>query len=211
VSGREREEQLKAEVQSWVNPDAGLADKLLRERIRHHKIIKDLLLDKLPTHRFEILEVGGGPLPVSDLLPCKGRLVIDPCTDDYLAIAPCRDHIPASIEDDPYLTDSMDLIICTNALDHVEQPGVALRVMDSYLKHGGYMAILCAENNALTHPHPSHKINLMATDIHRLLDSTYETVWQLDWANDRYRYGWVPFEGACGQPAFALLLRKALA
>lgn len=205
----EHEQSLAAEAASWTHPDVGVEDKLLRERMRHYRLIKDLLLDKLPTHRMEILEVGGGPLPVSDLLPFKTRVVIDPCTPQYEEIAPCPDHMVGKIEDDPYITDCCDLLIATNSLDHVESFHKALSVMDSYLRRGGYMAILCAENNALTHPHPSHKINLTARDIHHVLDDRYETVWQLDWEHDHYTYGWVPYEGRCGQPAFAILMRKA--
>lgn len=204
-------EALKAEAASWVEPDAGLDDKLTRERIRHYGLIKSLLLDKLPTHRFDIIEVGGGPMPVSDLLPFRRRVVVDPCTEDYYKIAPCSDHMAATIEGIIKLKFDADLIICTNALDHVRDWRHAILRMDGLLKHGGYMAILCAENNALTHPHPSHHINLTAADIHRELDEAYETVWQLTYADDDFTYGWVPYEGRCGQPAFAMLMRKAIA
>jgi SAM-dependent methyltransferase len=200
---------LEAEIATWVidNPEER-SEKLTRERIRHYGIVKALLLDKLPTHRMAILEVGGGPLPVSDLLPFRRRLVVDPCTESYRTIAPCPDHVDAEIERFA-LRQEWDLIIATNSLDHVQHVGAALKVMHRALRPGGYIAILCAENNALTHPHPAHEHNITARTIHAAFDADYETVWELDYENDGFRYGWVPFEGKRGQPAFALLMRKA--
>jgi len=192
---------LKAEAESWVTPDAGLEDKLLRERIRHPQLVRHLLLDKLPTHRWDILEVGGGPLPVSDLLPFRSRVVVDPCTDDYRAITPCPDHITAEIE--TYNGPKVDLIISTNSLDHVRSPSLALARIKQHVKPGGYVAIFCNTNNAIHHKHPSHIHNLTVKDIHHAFDDDFETVWE----RDDLRYGWVKVDGRRGQPAFAILLR----
>lgn len=204
------QDALKAEAESWIHADVGTDDKFLRERVRHPDMIRALQLDMLPTHRFDVLEVGGGPLPLSDLLAFHHRTVIDPCTEDYRNIAPCPDHVNVGIEDCKFVA-VHDLVIATNSLDHVRDWRVALRKMDAALKHGGFMAILCAENNALTHPHPSHLINLTVADIHRQLDDKYETVHELTHARDGLRYGWRRYDGACGQPAFAWLGRKAYA
>lgn len=205
-------DQLAAEAQSWVAPDSGLDDKLLRERIRHPSLIKSLLLDRLPTHRFDVLEVGGGPLPLSDLLPFRSRIVVDPCTPSYREIAPCPDHWEATIEEWPDVCGdchSFDLVIATNSLDHVRNAKAALAAMDWTLRKGGYMAIACNESNAHHHPHPSHAINLTVGDIHRAFDAKYETVWQLDYEHDRFVYGWRRVNGRAGQPAFCWLGRKA--
>lgn len=204
------EDQLKAEIKTWCIPDEQeRAEKYQRERIRHSKLIKDLLLDKLDTHRMDILEVGGGPEPVSDLLQFRSRLVADPCSDQYKEFFPCPDHRAVKVED---LMGGgwVSLAICTNALDHVENPDLALEKMDDALVPGGYMAIMCAENNALTNPHPCHVHNLTARWVHERLDENYETVWELTYAKDNYRYGWVEYEERRGQPAFALLMRKCV-
>ena len=201
-------DHLEAEAATWLISDGG--EKLLRERMRHHRIVRDLLLDRLPTHRMDILEVGGGPLPVSDLLEFRSRVVVDPCTGSYQQIAACPDHVNCAIEH--YVGGPhhrlFDLAIATNSLDHVASPPKALQAMSDLLRPGGYLAVLCAENNAFTHPHPAHEHNLTADDVHRQLDVDYETVWELTYERDGYRYGWVPYQGKRGQPAFALLLRK---
>jgi SAM-dependent methyltransferase len=199
---------LAAEVQTWLIPDeTKRREKFRRERIRHYKLIKDLLLDKLGTEEMSILEVGGGPMPVSDLLRFRKRVVIDPLADEYKKVLPCPDHVALAIEKcEP--RPMYDLVISTNALDHVEQPALALEIMAECLNTGGYLAIACAENNALTHPHPAHKHNITADWVHRRVDCSYETVWELTYAKDGYRYGWVEYEGRRGQPAFAILLRK---
>lgn len=204
------EEQLEAEVATWCIEDADARrEKMQRERIRHPKLIRDLLLDQLDTAPMSILEVGGGPEPLSDLLPFRGRTVVDPNTDAYRRYFPVSHHVPLRGEEMPFI-DEFDLAICTNALDHVEIPAVVVRKMDSALKPGGYMAIMCAENNAITNPHPCHALNLTAKDIHEWLDSTFETVWELTYEQHGYRYGWVSYHGKRGQPAFALLMRKCV-
>lgn len=202
------EDQLRAEVKTWCLPDeAARHEKFQRERIRHRKLIRDLCLDQLDTHLMDIAEVGGGPEPVSDLLQFKSRVVIDPCTEQYRRYFPCPDHIDTQVEHTAWMYD-FDLMICTNALDHVEDPYEAISCMDVGLKPGGYMAIMCAENNALTNPHPCHAHNLTADAIHQWLDEDYETCWELNFREHAYRYGWVEYQGRRGQPAFALLLRK---
>lgn len=202
--------QLEAEVGTWCIADPTLrAEKVRRERIRHHKLVRDLLLDRLDTGSMSVLEVGGGPMPVSDLLPVKSRVVADPNTNSYREFFPCPDHLSIQVEHLPY-EGIFDLVICTNALDHVEFPKIAIRHMARALAAGGFLAVMCAENNALTHPHPCHSINITADDLHRQLDADFETVWELTFAKDGYRYGWVPYHGRRGQPAFALLLRKCV-
>ncbi len=204
------EQTLKEEVKTWLIDDpTERAEKYLRERIRHPQLIKDLLLDHLPTHRMDILEVGGGPEPVSDLLKFRSRIIVDPCTEEYKKYWPCKDHVPVQIEkvSGEYFNE-FDLVISTNSLDHVEWPLQAIYKMNQCLRPGGFLAIMCAENNAITNPHPCHVHNLTAEWVHYALDSIYETVWELNFAKDNYRYGWATYEGRVGQPAFALLMRK---
>lgn len=204
------QDQLEAEARTWcLTGEEARLEKIQRERLRHPKLIKDLLLDQLDTHRMNVLEVGGGPVPLSDLLTFKHRIVIDPCTDDYKRHFPCPDHVAQKIEDSK-AAGRFDLIICTNSLDHVDDPSVAVARMNQALRPGGFMAIMCAENNALTNPHPCHVHNLTAAIVHQWVDQDYETVWELTFQRDGYRYGWVTFQGKRGQPAFALLLRKAV-
>jgi hypothetical protein len=198
---------LDSEAESWLGSDS-FADKTRRERIRHHRLIKDLLLDRLGTSNMSILEIGGGPMPVSDLLSFRCRLVIDPLSEKYREAFPCRDHLAMEVEQFAVQEPFADLVIATNSLDHVRMPATAMSVMMRATKPGGYMAILCAENNAITNPHPSHRHNLTASWVHHYLDATYETVWELTYEKDGYRYGWAPWEGKRGQPAFAMLMRR---
>lgn len=202
-------DQLKAEAESWLIKDpAKRAEKFQRERIRHHKLIRDLLLDQLDTHLMDVLEVGGGPMPVSDLLAFNSRVVIDPLADDYKTVLPCPDHKRMMAEDLRDI-DAFDLAICTNALDHVLDPGLVLHRIEQSLRPGGFFAVMCAENNAITNPHPAHEHNLTADTIHRAMDYAFETVWELTFRQHGYRYGWARYGFRSGQPAFALLMRKS--
>lgn len=202
------EDTLTAEAGTWVIDDPKVqTDKLRRERIRHYRLVHDLLLDKLGTHDMDLLEVGGGPLPVSDLIRFRSRVVVDPLSKEYRRVAPCPHHVAMKIEE-LELRSQFDLAISTNALDHVENPQVAVEKIRDALRPGGFFAVMCAENNAITHPHPCHVHNLTAELIHQWLDLDFETVRELTFRDHGYRYGWVEFEGRRGQPAFALLLRK---
>lgn len=200
-------DHLVAEAASWA-PGPEYVDKMRRERIRHYKLIRDLLLDKLGTDEMDILEVGGGPMPVSDLLPFRSRCVVDPCTKDYKKHVNVPDHYNSTIEEMLWPCPLFDLAIATNSLDHVKNPWQAVSQVDRALRPGGYFAVLCAENNARTNPHPAHEYNLTPEWIHGLLDAEYETVWELNFKEHGYRYGWVSYKGKRGQPAFAILFRK---
>lgn len=208
------DEQLTAEVATWCIADRGKREeKLLRERIRHPQLIKDLLLDRLPTAGMRVLEVGGGPEPVSDLLPFKFRVVVDPCTNDYRKHFAVPDHLHEEAEDmgDSTWHGQFDLVICTNALDHVRDPSMVLSRIYRCLAPGGYFAVMCAENNAITNPHPCHVINLTPADLHRTCDQWAEAVWEPNFQKDDYRYGWAEQpDGRAGQPAFAILFRKTV-
>lgn len=202
-------DQLEVELASWcIENEAIRWEKVQRERMRHPKLIRDLLLDKLDTHRMNVLDVGSGPVPLSDLLECQNRDVIDPLSDGYRRFFPCPDHIAMKVEDLIIRPPPYDLVICTNALDHVEDPEIAVERIVDVLKPGGYFAVMCAENNAITNPHPAHIHNLTVEQLHRWLDPEFETVWELTFRDHGYRYGWVLHEGKRGQPAFALLMRK---
>jgi len=202
------------EAKTWcIADDRRRHEKVQRERIRHHKLIRDLLLDQLDTHLMDVLEIGGGPIPLSDLLPFASRWVVDPCTEDYREFFPCPDHLAMKAEEmGDEFEERFDLVVCTNALDHVAEDMVpaVFDTIRKVLRPGGFAAIMCAENNALTNPHPCHAVNLDAARVHRALDPEFETVWELTFAADGYRYGWATYQGKIGQPAFALLMRKAV-
>lgn len=201
---------LEAEVASWLIPDEALRlEKFRRERIRHYKLVRDLLLDKLGTEDMDVLEVGGGPMPISDLLRFRSRTVIDPLSDEYRKVIPCPDHVAMQAENWEWRgNDSFHLAIATNSLDHVENPSQVFYVMSRSITKTGYIAIAGAENNALTHPHPAHHHNLTSETIHHWADRNFETVWELNFKEHGFRYGWRSYEGRRGQPAFAMLLRR---
>lgn len=204
-------DHLNAETASWLISDPKeRAEKFRRERIRHYKLARDLLLDKLGTDSMDIIEIGGGPMPLSDILSFRHRTVIDPLSSEYASVIACPDHVGMQgehISGDGWSA-SADLVICTNALDHTENPQLVVENVAEILRPGGYFAVMCAENNAITNPHPAHEHNLTANTIHHWLDADFETVWELNYRENGYRYGWPMFEGKRGQPAFALLLRK---
>ena len=201
-------ETLRAEASSWILEDPERQrEKLSRERIRHFRLVKDLLLVHLPTATYDVLDVGGGPLPVSDLIPVKSRIVVDPLTETYRMITACNDHVAMNAEDMSYVS-CFDLCISTNALDHTADPRLVVEKMVRALRPGGYLAIVCAHWNSITHVHEAHAHSLDAELIKRWTAADFEVVQELTYEKDDYRYGHRLFEGRRGQPALALLLRR---
>lgn len=208
---KEHDRVLDEEAKTWCIEDPVLrAEKIQREVIRYPKLIRDLLLDRLNTAVMDIIDVGGGPVSLISLLPAKSRVVLDPLTDEYKKFFSCPDHIRGLGENILLDDNSFDLAVCTNALDHVDKPKEVLEEMVRLLRPGGFLALMCAENNALTNPHPAHRHNLTIDHIHQWVDDRFETVWDLTYRQHGYRYGWVPFEGRVGQPAWAVLMRKTV-
>jgi SAM-dependent methyltransferase len=195
------------ELKTWNIPDEAVRrEKLQRETCRYPYMAKQMGLFTIDTSSMDIVDVGGGPVGLSSILPCKSRVVVDPLADDYGNYFPNTFHKRGSGEELPFADKSVDLVIITNALDHCERPPSVLTEVTRVLKAGGFLAHYHAINNAQTHPHPAHEWNLNPEWLHRWVDDEFETVWEMAYPD--VRYGWVKYNGKVGQPAFCGLYRK---
>ncbi len=92
-----------------------------------------------------ILEIGCGPVCLSQLLPQKNKTFLDPLLDDF------RRMFPGELPDGKYLTsiaehvpkpsNSYDLIICLNTLSYSLNPELVMNEMERLLKPGGKLVI----------------------------------------------------------------------
>lgn len=203
----EKYEQIqKAEAKSWLIEDPVIfRDKKLRETARYPMMARQMGLNFIDTSNMVVLDVGAGPFGgVSSTIPSKLTWRVDPLTPQYSTIADTSTYIAQKAEDASYI--NADLVIITNALDHLESPKKFLTKIKNEMKPGAYFAQFHAINNAITHPHEAHEHNINVEFLHSIIDTDLETVWELKYPE--VRYGWVHYNGKVGQPAFCGLYRK---
>lgn len=195
----------KEESKTWLIEDPQVFnDKKQREVARYPMIAKQMGLNFIDTSNMNVIDVGCGPFGgVSSVIPCRERHLADPLAVDYATIGEktIENKKAEEIDYSPY-----DLIIATNCIDHFEKPLEFFIRLKETMKAGAYFAHFHAIDNAITHPHPAHVFNINPQLVHNLLDTDYETVWELKYPE--VRYGWVNYNGKVGQPAFCTLFRK---
>jgi hypothetical protein len=196
------------EARTWLIEDpVARAEKAQRERARYPLLARQMGLHHIDTSRMEVWDIGAGPLGgVSSVIPCFGRMCFDPLKEQYKKYYPMDKYSGEPAEELREKLEVPDLIIITNALDHFQDPCNFLTDLAIYMKPGAYFAHLHSINNAYTHPHEAHEHSLTPEFIHDRLDQDFETVWELVYPE--LRYGWVPYQGKVGQPAFCGLFRK---
>jgi len=198
-----------AEIQTWNIEDEKMRrEKIERETARYPKLRRDMGLNLISTHDKTVVEIGGGPVGVIYDLEAKERIIIEPLTEEYKECFPCPYHINAIGEEMPLENDSVDVVVIANALDHCKNPSLVIQEVKRVLRPGGWFAISNCIDLAVIHKHPGHKFNLDEFWFHSEIDSDFETVHELTYRKDNYRYGWMSYEGRVGQPAWAGLYRK---
>lgn len=204
---REYQDTQIKEASTWCIEDPVVRqEKLTREIVRYPYMSRQMGLHFLDTSDMEVLDIGGGPVGLSSIIPCKRRQVVDPLTESYSQYFDTTNHVPLQGEHLDQKLSSADLIIVTNALDHFEDPVRFMQDLVEHSKPGSYFAHFHAINNAITHPHEAHVHNVNPEFMHKFLDTDYETVWEQQYPE--VRYGWVKYNGKIGQPAFTGLYRR---
>lgn len=204
------EEIQQEEAKTWnIEDPVQRREKIQREVIRYPLMKKQMGLDLLDTSWMEVWDIGcsatGG---VSQVMNCKQRVCIDPLADEYSKYFDTHFFLNKKGEDLKEDLAIPDLIIVTNALDHFDRPEQFLQDLVTYMKPGAYFAHFHAIDNAITHPHPAHQYNVNPQLIRNVLRNDFEECWYLDFQHDGLRYGWFPYLGSVGQPAFSGLYRK---
>jgi len=199
------------ELKTWnLEDDDKRFLKLERERVRYPKIFKDMGLDLLDLTKKVCLDLGAGPKGILADIDCKYKIAIDPLIDGYkekFKMVDYDKYIVGTGENIPLKDNSVDLVVCTNALDHTEDPEKVIMEIKRILKPSGYFAVLFCINLALVHPHSAHKNNINEIKFHNWIDGDFETIKELTYRKDGYRYGWVFFNEKRGQPALCGLYR----
>lgn len=120
------------------------------------------------------VDVGTGPYSVLMQAPAAvTKVMIDPLVNHYfsyglidrLAIPPASIFLEAAGEDLPLTDGTADFVVCTNALDHVDDPWATSRELARVLKPGGSLALEVDTGGITDYMHP-HAITAATIDHH---------------------------------------------
>lgn len=107
-------------------------------------------------HPIMILDVGSGALPwIKGILGTKGVIIAcDPLSDEYQKIFDYDAHgedapVKAFAESIPFPDNTFDIVHCSNALDHTQNPYKAILEMERVCRPGGMILIQGFENEAI--------------------------------------------------------------
>lgn len=116
-----------------------------------------------------VLDVGPGPLGFPDACPARVSIGVDPLAERYreagLLIEDSRAiYLACGIEDVPLVSDSVDIVVARNSIDHVDDPEAALAEIARLLQPGGTLIVNVDLGHAptVTEPHTLTRDRLLA-------------------------------------------------
>ena len=120
--------------------------KLERQKSRETNYLPLLLkFSQSLAKKSEILEVGCGPICLSQAIPTGKKTYLDPLLDDYRRLFPGElpegTYIASSAEKIAKPNHSYDLIICLNTLSHTLNPELVLNEIERLLKPHGKLLL----------------------------------------------------------------------
>ena len=93
-----------------------------------------------------VVDVGSGPLGFPDACPAKFTIAIEPLADRYRARGLLLGgsnavYLATGAEDIPLLSESVDVVLARNSLDHVTSPSAAVAQITRILRPGGTLIV----------------------------------------------------------------------
>jgi len=197
------DKHLKAELATWAIPDEiKREEKFERERVRYPRLLEQMGINLLRLDNKIVVDLGSGPISMLPFLEVKKGIAVDPLIEEYRKIYPQSPLIDWLKNTKGIPTSSVDLVICSNAIDHFEKPKEMIGEVKRILRAGGYFSVFSCINNATINPNPAHFRNLTYPQFRNWIDDSFETVHE-----KIVRYGWRKWRGKVGQPSFAWLGR----
>lgn len=134
-------------AQKWSDGYWSGAKVLARERIRLERTALPMILHYaayLEDHH-HILDVGCGPTCAAQYIEKGQKIYLDSLLDDYRRSYPGKlpkgERLCKRAEEIPLNNHSMDMILCINALDHMQNPELVLSEMHRLVRPNGLVMI----------------------------------------------------------------------
>jgi len=133
---------LKLILKKWRTKDLSIE----RKRIEDNTL--EALLhcaQDYPKHS-SVLEIGGGPLCISRLLPIENKTYLDPLIDDFRRMFPGElpeeaEYMATTAEHISKPNESYELILCLNMISHSLNPELILHEIERLLKPNGTLVL----------------------------------------------------------------------
>jgi len=93
-----------------------------------------------------VLEIGCGPVCLSQSLPLENKTFLDPLLDDFRRMYPGElrgegEYLATTAEQVPKADNSYDLIICLNTISYSLHPELIMNEMERLLRPGGRLIV----------------------------------------------------------------------
>ncbi|MDQ6961353.1 MAG: class I SAM-dependent methyltransferase [Mariprofundaceae bacterium] len=134
-------------AQKWSKHYWSGAKTLARERVRLQRTVLPIIQHY--GHDLEnyhhILDVGCGPLCAAQYIEKGTKTYVDSLLDDYRRAYPRKlpkgDRLCSRAEELPLASHSMDMVLCINALDHMQNPELVLSELHRIIRPTGLVLI----------------------------------------------------------------------
>ena len=137
----------------------------------------------LSNRALSVLDVGGGLTSIARLFDTPTKWVLDVCVDELrkggATFKPGVNYVNGSAHDIPFPNDFFDFVFCSNALDHFEDPALAIREMKRIVKPTGFVVIVIDvfEPESRRKPGTLHPHCFTRPEAEQLLASELGVVW----------------------------------
>lgn len=139
-------------LNNWVYPNVNP-----EIRANHPDVAQcfDNFYHKSNSRELDVLDVGSGALPwIKGILPNVRLTACDPLAEEYAKIFDYDAHsqdapVKAFAESLPFGDNSFDIVHCSNALDHTQNPYKAILEMERVCRPDGMILIQGFENEAV--------------------------------------------------------------
>lgn len=137
---------------NWVRPNVNP-----EIRANHPDVAQcfDNFYHESNSRELAVLDVGSGALPwIKGIIPAMNLVACDPLAEEYEKIFDYKAHgqispVKAFAESLPFDDNSFDIVHCSNALDHTQNPYKAILEMERVCRPGGMILIQGFENEAI--------------------------------------------------------------
>ena len=137
---------------NWVRPNVNP-----EIRANHPDVAQcfDNFYHESNSRELAVLDVGSGALPwIKGIIPAMNLVACDPLAEEYEKIFDYKAHgqispVKAFAESIPFPDNTFDIVHCSNALDHTQNPYKAILEMERVCRPGGMILIQGFENEAI--------------------------------------------------------------
>jgi ubiquinone/menaquinone biosynthesis C-methylase UbiE len=130
-----------------------------------------------------VLDIGGGLTTVARICETPNKWVLDVCVDELrkggATFKPGVRYVNGSAHEVPFPDDFFDYVFCSNALDHFEDPALALREMKRIVKPDGFVIIVIDvfEPEYRRKPGTLHPHCFTRPEAEQLLAAEFDVTW----------------------------------